>query len=74
LNIAVGLIAAIAITVAAYQADVVFAPRTLCLFIIALIWPLQDWLQRRMPALLALAITMTVGDAGVQMSLARPAC
>ncbi len=60
LNIAVGLIAAVAVSVAAYQAAVVFAPLTLGLFIIALVWPLQDWLQRRMPALLALAITMTV--------------
>ncbi len=60
LNIAVGLIAGIAVSVAAYQADVVFAPLTLGLFVIALVWPMQDWLQRRMPALLALAITMTV--------------
>ena len=60
LGIAVALIAAVAVSVAAYQADVVFAPMTLGLFIIALVWPLQDWLQRRMPALLALAITMTV--------------
>ena len=60
LNIAVGLIAGIAVSVATYQADVVFAPLTLGLFIIALVWPMQDWLQGRMPALLALAITMTV--------------
>ncbi len=60
LNITVGLIAAVAVSVAAYQAAVVFAPLTLGLFVIALVWPLQDWLQRRMPALLALAITMTL--------------
>ena len=60
LNTVVGLIAAIAVSVAVYQADVVFAPLTLGLFVIALVWPLQDWLQRRMPALLALAITMTI--------------
>ena len=60
LNIAVGLIAGIAVSVATYQADVVFAPLTLGLFIIALVWPMQDRLQGRMPALLALAITMTV--------------
>jgi AI-2 transport protein TqsA len=59
-SVAVGLIAAVAVSVAAYQADVVFAPLTLGLFIIALVWPLQDALQRRMPALLALAITMTL--------------
>jgi len=59
-SIAVGLIAAIAVSVAAYQAAVVFAPLTLGLFVIALVWPMQDWLQRRTPALLALAITMTL--------------
>ena len=60
LNIAVGLIAAVAVSVAAYQVAVVFAPLTLGLFLIALVWPLQDALQRRIPALVALAITMTV--------------
>lgn len=54
------LIAAVAVSVAAYQADVVFAPLTLGLFVLALVWPLQDRLQQRMPALLALALTMTV--------------
>ncbi len=36
LNIAVGLIAAVVVSVAVYQADVVFAPLTLGLFLIAL--------------------------------------
>ena len=36
------------------------APLTLALFIIALVWPLQRWLQERMPGLLALALTMTL--------------
>ena len=35
------LLAVIGVSVAAYQADVVFAPLTLGLFIIALVWPLQ---------------------------------
>jgi AI-2 transport protein TqsA len=60
LNVSVGIIAAILISVAAYQASEVFAPLALALFIIALVWPLQSWLQARMPALLALAITMSV--------------
>ena len=60
LNIAVALIAAVAASAAAYQADVVFAPLTLGLFIIALVRPLQDALRRRAPALVALAITLTV--------------
>jgi predicted PurR-regulated permease PerM len=56
----VALVAAAAISLAAYSADVVFAPLTLGLFIIALVWPLQARLQSRMPPLIALAITMTV--------------
>jgi AI-2 transport protein TqsA len=60
LNVSVGIIAAVAICVAASQASAVFAPLALALFIIALVWPLQSWLQARMPALLALAITMTI--------------
>ena len=60
LNVSVGIIAAVMICVAASQASDVFAPLALALFIIALVWPLQSWLQARMPALLALAITMTV--------------
>jgi len=52
------IVAVVAIAVAAYFADTVFAPLTLALFIIALVWPLQRWLKARMPALLALAVTM----------------
>ena len=60
LTFSVGIIAAIMICVAASQASDVFAPLALALFIIALVWPLQAWLQARMPPLLALAITMGV--------------
>jgi predicted PurR-regulated permease PerM len=60
LNVSAGIIAAILISVAAYQANEVFAPLALALFIIALVWPLQSWLKARMPALIALAVTMTV--------------
>ena len=60
LNVSVGVIAAVVVCVAAYQANEVFAPLALALFIIALVWPLQSWLKARMPALLALAITMTL--------------
>src|SRR5260370_3788903 len=56
----VGLTAAVVVSAAAYQASAVFAPLTLALFIIAIVWPLQSWLTGRMPALIALAITMTV--------------
>src|SRR5271165_1859045 len=54
------LLAAIGLSVAAYQADAVFAPLALALFIIALVWPLQSWLQDRAPALVALAVTMSL--------------
>ena len=61
LNVSVGVIAAVMICFAAFQASQVFAPLTLALF------PSSRWcgpcspeFQARMPALLALAITMTV--------------
>ena len=60
LNVAVALIAAVAVAAAAYQAEAAFAPLTLGFFIIALVWPIQETLQRRTPALVALFITMTV--------------
>jgi AI-2 transport protein TqsA len=60
LNVSVGIIAAVMVSAAAYQASTVFAPLALALFIIAIVWPLQSWLQARMPGFLALAITMTV--------------
>ena len=60
LDVSVGIIAAVVISAAAYQASVVFAPLALALFIIAIVWPLQSWLKARMPGLLALAITMTL--------------
>ncbi len=54
------LLAAIGVSVAACQADVVFAPLALAVFIIALVSPLQSWLEARVPALIALAVTMTL--------------
>jgi AI-2 transport protein TqsA len=60
LKIAVGLIAAVLLAAAAAQASIVFAPLALAIFIIAIVWPLQHWLQERMPKLLALAITIVV--------------
>ena len=60
LNVSVGIIAAILVSAAAYLAREVFAPLALGLFIIAIVWPFQSWLKARMPALLALAITMAV--------------
>ncbi len=59
-RMSVALLAAIGLTVAAYQADVIFAPLVLAVFIIALVWPLQRWLQGHMPALMAVAITISL--------------
>jgi AI-2 transport protein TqsA len=59
LDVSVGIIAAVMVSAAAYQASAVFAPLALALFIIAIVWPLQSWLQARIPSLIALAITMT---------------
>jgi predicted PurR-regulated permease PerM len=53
-----GVLAAIAVFAALYLATSVFAPVACALFIIAMVWPLQTWLQARMPQLIALAIVM----------------
>ena len=58
LRIAVGLVAAVVIAAAVAQASAVFEPLALALFIIAIVWPLQHWLQVRMPKLLALGVTI----------------
>jgi len=60
LKITVGIIAAVMLAAAAAQASAVFAPPTLAIFIVAIVWPLQQRLQARMPKLLALAITIVV--------------
>ena len=54
------IVAAVAISFAAYQAASVFAPLVLALFIMAIIWPLQHRLQLHMPKLVALAITIII--------------
>jgi predicted PurR-regulated permease PerM len=54
------IVAVVAMSVAAYVAESVLAPLTLAVFVIALVWPLQRWLNARAPALLALAVTMTL--------------
>ncbi len=49
LKFSVGLIAAVLVAGAAYQAERVFAPLILALFIMTLVWPMQHWLHARMP-------------------------
>jgi AI-2 transport protein TqsA len=60
LKTAVGLVAAVLVGAALAQARTVFEPLALALFIIAVVWPLQHWLQLRMPKLLALGVTIIV--------------
>jgi AI-2 transport protein TqsA len=60
MSIGVGIIAVILLATAARQASAVFAPLALALFIIAIVWPLQNRLKEKMPKLLALAITIVV--------------
>jgi AI-2 transport protein TqsA len=59
-KVALAIVGAVTAAFAAYEAATVFAPLVLALFIIAIVWPLQRWLQVRMPKLLALAITLIV--------------
>jgi AI-2 transport protein TqsA len=59
-RISMGIVAAVLLLVAAYYGSDVLAPLTLAFFIIAIVWPVQQWLQSRMPALVALAITISV--------------
>ena len=42
------------------QASQVFAPLAAAIFIIAVVWPIQRRLQRWMPKLAALAITIVI--------------
>jgi AI-2 transport protein TqsA len=60
MSIGVGIIAVILLAAAARQASTVFAPLALALFIIAIVWPLQNRLKAKMPKLLALAVTIVV--------------
>lgn len=60
MKVGIQLIAGLAIVAAITYASTVFAPLALALFIIALVWPMQKWLQARIPKLLALAITLVV--------------
>jgi AI-2 transport protein TqsA len=60
LKIATAIIAAVLVVAAAERASQVFAPLAFALFVIAMVWPMQNWLQARMPKLAALAITMIV--------------
>lgn len=55
-----GLIALVSVFTALYFASSIFAPVACALFIIALVWPIQKYLQTYLPRLLALAIVISV--------------
>jgi AI-2 transport protein TqsA len=55
-----GLCTAVLVLAALYFARTIFAPVAFALFIIAIAWPFQSWLQRKIPKLLALAVTILV--------------
>lgn len=57
-RVACALIIAFLVIGAVYFADVVFEPVAFALFFIALIWPLQQALQKRMPRGAALIVTI----------------
>jgi AI-2 transport protein TqsA len=53
-----GISTAVLVFFALYHARSILAPVAFSLFIIAIAWPFQSWLQARMPKLLALAVTV----------------
>jgi predicted PurR-regulated permease PerM len=55
---ALGILTALAVSAALYQASSVLAPLALALFAIAIVWPIQKRLQSLIPTILALAITV----------------
>jgi len=59
-RVMLGVIALIAIFAALSVASSVIAPVVCAIFIIALVWPMQSWLQRRLPRLIALAIVIAI--------------
>jgi predicted PurR-regulated permease PerM len=60
LRVLVTLIATIAVFFTLYFARSVVAPAVGALFVIAIVWPIQTWLQGHMPKLLALALVVLV--------------
>ncbi len=59
-NAALIMIAGILTCTALWAASTVFAPLAFALLIIAILWPLQKWLQSLMPNVVALIVTMAV--------------
>jgi AI-2 transport protein TqsA len=57
---AAGVCAVVLVCAALYFASSVFAPLAFALFILAIVWPLQHWLEQSLPKGLALFITLTI--------------
>jgi AI-2 transport protein TqsA len=60
MKLSITIVAGVAVIAAIAYASKVFAPLALAFFIMALVWPMQQRLQARLPKLLALAITLVV--------------
>ena len=54
------ILATIFMIAGVYYASSIFAPLTFALLVLALVWPLQQWLEERMPQSAALFITLLV--------------
>jgi len=52
--------AIVLVTASLYLASAVFAPLAFALFILAIVWPLQEALERRLPKGLALSVTLSI--------------
>jgi AI-2 transport protein TqsA len=70
-RVMLGLCTAVLVAAALYAGKTVLAPIAFALFIIALVWPVQNWLERRVPRGLALVLTVlgTFAVAGVLVVL-----
>jgi len=60
MKVSIAIIAAVLVVAAVSLASTVFAPIALALFLIALVWPVQSWLQARISKLPALAVTVVM--------------
>jgi AI-2 transport protein TqsA len=58
LHASVSICAAVIVVTALYFSGTVFAPLAFALLIIAMMWPVQKYLQARLPKLVALAVSM----------------
>ena len=59
-RVAAGVCAIVLACAALYFASSVFAPLAFALFILAIVWPLQHWLEQSLPKGLALFVTLTI--------------